>query len=379
MLFASYSRADRAAIGSLLDDLRELGHTVWMDEELAGGQVWWEEILRNIRGCDGFLFLLSPASIDSEACLAELAYACHLDRTVVPIEVAPVDRALLPSLLSEHQIVAYRADRASTLALARALGRLDAGRPLPEPPPPPPPLPGSYLSALRDQITAREALSFDQQLGVVHRLRARADDPTTSSEIEELIDRFRGRDDLYAAIADELADLRTSLPRPGPPPRPARRLDTARLWAPKRATAVLSAIALAVGLLALAFPLYAADETTHRWGSTPHDPARWQLGLFLVAFVALYVLAASATTPRLRLGAGIGLLVVAAGGIAWWWIKLDDLLRQTYVATGAVHLDRGVYLAGLSLWLQTAVGFVLVVPVLDRMLAPRASGSPRRS
>jgi hypothetical protein len=374
-LFASYSRADRAAIGSLLEDLRDLGHTVWMDEQLAGGQVWWEEILHNIRRCDAFLFLLSPSSVDSEACMAELHYANALDRTVVPVEITPVDRATLPSLLGEHHIVRYSAERASTLALARALSRLDTGRPLPDPLPPPPPLPGSYFSVLRDQITSGEVMSFDQQLGVVHRLRARADDPATSPEIEELIDRFRDRDDLYAAVADELADLRASLPRPQPPPRarPTRRLETSRLWARHRATTVLVSIAVAVGLGAMAFPLYTAGDNSHRWGATTYDPSRWHLALLLLAFIALYVVSAAATARRLRLGSAGALLLVAVGGVAWWWVKLDDLLRQTYLATGAVQLDRAVYLVGISLWLQTAVGFVLLVPAVDRLLAQRAA------
>ena len=52
MLFISYTRADRDGIGTLLTDLRALGHAVWMDEELSGGEVWWNEIVAKIRQCD---------------------------------------------------------------------------------------------------------------------------------------------------------------------------------------------------------------------------------------------------------------------------------------------------------------------------------------
>ncbi len=58
-----------------MTDVRALGHVVWLDEELSGGQVWWDEILAKIRECEALLFLVSPSSVESEACLLELHYA----------------------------------------------------------------------------------------------------------------------------------------------------------------------------------------------------------------------------------------------------------------------------------------------------------------
>ena len=60
MLFVSYSNIDRDKIAVVLGDLRALGHDVWLDEQLSGGQLWWDEILGRIRACDAFLFLLHP-------------------------------------------------------------------------------------------------------------------------------------------------------------------------------------------------------------------------------------------------------------------------------------------------------------------------------
>lgn len=88
MLFVSYTRVDRDGIGTLLADVRTLGHGVWLDEELSGGQVWWNEILGKIRDCEAFLFMVSPSSVESEACLLELQYATALDRIIIPVHIA---------------------------------------------------------------------------------------------------------------------------------------------------------------------------------------------------------------------------------------------------------------------------------------------------
>ena len=193
-------------------DLEALGHEVWLDEQLSGGQLWWDEILGHIRTCDAFLFLVSPASVASEACLAEFGYAQDLGRTVIPIELESMNPALLPSALGQHQLVSYsEGSRAELMALSRALGRLADGRPLPDPLPAPPPLPGGYFSHAprRDRATADD-LTLEQQLGVLHRLRARADDGS-SDEILTLLATFRRRDDLYATVAVEADELRDAV------------------------------------------------------------------------------------------------------------------------------------------------------------------------
>jgi hypothetical protein len=53
----------------LLKDLRMLsGHEVRVDSELAGGQVWWDEICKQIRECSLFLLAVTPRLIRSDAC-----------------------------------------------------------------------------------------------------------------------------------------------------------------------------------------------------------------------------------------------------------------------------------------------------------------------
>ena len=79
-LFISYSREDVAAVGELEGDLEAAGHAVFRDEELSGGQHWWERLLGEIRECDVFVFALSRTSLTSRPCQLEYGYAHDLGR-----------------------------------------------------------------------------------------------------------------------------------------------------------------------------------------------------------------------------------------------------------------------------------------------------------
>jgi TIR domain len=50
-IFISYSRQSEAMAKSLVTDFESLGHDVWFDRELSGGQAWWDQILAMIRDC----------------------------------------------------------------------------------------------------------------------------------------------------------------------------------------------------------------------------------------------------------------------------------------------------------------------------------------
>ena len=70
-VFLSYNRADAAAAASIASDLEGLGHDVWYDTEISGGQSWWDAILGQIRASDLFILLMTTKSLNSEACRAE--------------------------------------------------------------------------------------------------------------------------------------------------------------------------------------------------------------------------------------------------------------------------------------------------------------------
>jgi hypothetical protein len=110
-----------------------LGHTVWFDHELTGGQVWWDQILAKVRDCDVFIFVLNPEALKSTACKREYSYAHDLGKPILPVLVAEGVRTnLLPSALSQIQFVDYlKQDRDAAIRLARALTATPAPQPLP--------------------------------------------------------------------------------------------------------------------------------------------------------------------------------------------------------------------------------------------------------
>jgi len=84
-IFISYSRTDQEFVKELARFLKKAYDHVWFDENLQGGQIWWEEILKQIDGCDVFVFLLSSHSLESVYCTKELDEARRLEKHVIPI------------------------------------------------------------------------------------------------------------------------------------------------------------------------------------------------------------------------------------------------------------------------------------------------------
>ncbi len=121
-IFVSYTREHREAARALTRDLEAVGHAVWMDDALQGGQTWWEQILEEIRRCDFLVLVLTTESLDSTACDREMNYAAAVGKPILPVLAADgVSIRLLPSLLAQVQHVDYRErDKAAALRAAGA-------------------------------------------------------------------------------------------------------------------------------------------------------------------------------------------------------------------------------------------------------------------
>ena len=93
-IFISYNPGSVAAVESLARDLAAMGHSVWYDQALTGGQRWWDNILEKLRGLTG-----QPKGTSYE--LRVLARTGLLDR-VVAIGDEHTDWALADRLLIEE-------------------------------------------------------------------------------------------------------------------------------------------------------------------------------------------------------------------------------------------------------------------------------------
>jgi hypothetical protein len=235
-LFVSYCREDSPLVTPLVNDLGQLGHSVWMDRQLFGGQDWWDEILRQIASCDSFLLGLSPGMLDSAPCQLELQYADALRKPFLPVMVASVDHNFFPPHIAHAEYVDYTlGDRDSLMKLVGAMARLPPAPQLPLPLPAPPAMPPSPLYEISRQVAA-PALDRKAQLGVLDDLEQFGLKPKLRDGVISQMYLFRNRPDIIADIRDRVdADLhwlqqqpagagqhaQPASSHPGPPAGPA--------------------------------------------------------------------------------------------------------------------------------------------------------------
>ncbi len=234
-VFLSYSRRNASEAQSLAGDLEALGHRVWLDQELGGGQRWWDQITSQVRECDVFVCAIAPESLESEACRRELAYAEALRKPILPVLITDgVSTNRLPTTLAQLQLVDHReADREAALRLGRAFTVLPAPQPLPTPVPDPPEAPMSYLGALQDKLDSSEALGFETQSALLLQLKHALGDPEVDDDARELLARLRARRELLAVIAEEIDALAgttagVATPEAPSPPAPEATRETPR-------------------------------------------------------------------------------------------------------------------------------------------------------
>jgi len=222
-VFVSYAHQDRPLVGPLAQHLRKVGMDVWLDSELAGGQVWWDKILYQIRTCDVLIAAVSKDSLNSDACRSERNYAASLGKSVLPLAIETVPTAILPLDIARLQIIDYtQPGDAAAFQLVGAILGLPPTRPLPSPLPVPPALPMSYIHDLAEQV-ALPSLNLDQQLAVIGKLESALDDPGNRDAAVTLLQQMAVRQDLYAAPARRLdvilKDHKISSARPAGRPK----------------------------------------------------------------------------------------------------------------------------------------------------------------
>jgi TIR domain-containing protein/uncharacterized protein DUF2510 len=147
-LFISCARADKEALRAVVERLETLHHEIWIDHKLDGGQEWWNEILKQLRGCDAVIIAVSPALLESDAATKEREYAQQLGKPLLPILVAPLPTDLLPDDLAPVPLVDYtNVGPLTGFQLAGALAALPPAPSLPDPLPPPPSVPSTQSAA----------------------------------------------------------------------------------------------------------------------------------------------------------------------------------------------------------------------------------------
>jgi hypothetical protein len=221
-IFISYARPDRPAVEALAHDLEGTRESIWMDNELTGGQAWWDTILRQIRECDLFVLALSPESLRSRACRLELQYAVALRRPLLPVQIADLAISTAPQVVADTQIVDYRQRTPEAgFALWTAVMHRPPAPDLPDPFPPEPAPPMSYMHEFQEQVDAT-VLSYRDQNHLLADLRGYLSDEEDRRTALQLIAALRRRRDVGEKVAQEIDRTLAAEGRGPSPSGPAR-------------------------------------------------------------------------------------------------------------------------------------------------------------
>jgi hypothetical protein len=210
-VFLSYAHQDAEKVEGLRQDLEDLAGEVWLDRRLVGGQAWWAEILRQLRGCSLYVLALSAHSVRSEACLAELRYASSLRRPLLVLQIDDVELAKAPEEARATQVVDCRMqDVRSIKALAKALRELPTVEPLPDPIPEPPLMPQSYADRFSKLFHETAGLTLTEQLEYSARLRFDIENGRDVVDATRLLAVLYDRPDLSWKVRSEMETFMAS-------------------------------------------------------------------------------------------------------------------------------------------------------------------------
>jgi hypothetical protein len=223
-VFISYASRDRSPLEGVRAALRRAQQDAWSDEQLGGGDQWWQAILEQIRSCEVFVFALSNHSLEARSCQAELRYALALGKPVLPVQIGPVD-SIRGNPLAVMQVIDYRNPSVDTgIELISAVHALQArNSSLPHPLPDEPPAPFEYLARLTDHIAA-PTMSAREQVSLLAELAATLEEDGSEDsvrhDVARMLSMLRDRPDVTYRTRTEVDALLSSLKErtPAPPP-----------------------------------------------------------------------------------------------------------------------------------------------------------------
>jgi WD40 repeat protein len=125
-LFVSYSRLDAEFVRALVESIEERGKRVWVDTEgIADGEVFPQAIRTAIERSDSFVFVITPAAVESRYCENEVEYARKLNKRIVPVLRTAVPDPELPPAIRDRSWIPFTERDQFESSLDRLLAALD--------------------------------------------------------------------------------------------------------------------------------------------------------------------------------------------------------------------------------------------------------------
>lgn len=227
-LFISYSRAQVEEVKDISEFLGYLDYKCWFDHKLGAGTEWWNEILKQIRECDIFLFVLSKESNRSQACMAELTYAEGLGKYMMGLRVDDLSSSFMPPALKDNNLTSYRPDDPKRKnLLVKSLRELEQTKPYLHDKShydqvPKPPMPISGLSKLHSMVRKRDSLTMEEQKELLFEIELLLDRKSEKpDDIDIILTDFISRNDVNHYIGRRIDALRDKLnEQQGEEPKP---------------------------------------------------------------------------------------------------------------------------------------------------------------
>lgn len=124
--FLSYAREDLAFRRRLQATMTAAGRRAWADSDIPPLARWRDDVLNAIIGADVFVFVISPDSLRSDACLEELDVAVAAAKRIAPIVCREVDDLPVPPGLAEPNWIFFRDEESFDRRVADLLEAADA-------------------------------------------------------------------------------------------------------------------------------------------------------------------------------------------------------------------------------------------------------------
>lgn len=127
----SYSRHDKPFVQKLEAAISKTGRETWVDwDDISPTVDWWEEIKAGIEAAHIFLFIISPASIESQVCSDEISHAVANNKRIVPVVyqeiIDPALKAKMHPALLVHNWIMFRGEDNSKQAFRTLVKALEA-------------------------------------------------------------------------------------------------------------------------------------------------------------------------------------------------------------------------------------------------------------
>lgn len=220
-VFVSYRSTERQHVRKLVAAIEQAGdYEVWYDQEIIGGQAWWDEILKALESAEIVVLSLSQSYLKSEACRLEMDYARRLGKAVLPVQIDPsLDYARLGQQLVSQHLLRFFPDEERSEELKKALSAAQPGTPSSDISRPPAPI--SPLAHAQDVIESPGGLPPDEQQHIVDALRRHVRRyPNESTRIVELLNIMMRRPEITREVHQEASEIVASIPAPASPKPP---------------------------------------------------------------------------------------------------------------------------------------------------------------